>query len=247
MNRFRAIFNEMKKRFNDEDRDDILIPQNPFRKYAWPQVLETKKRALTIEQIKKIRDMELDKHRTVARDAFMLSLYLAGMNTVDLYTATNCKDGRITYNRTKTATRRKDAALISIRVFPETQKLLDIYRDHSRVFDFYKRYKSAMQFNHIVNLYLKEIGRSVGIEDLEFGAARASFATLARNTCGVSKWDIHESLNHVDPSISITDIYIKKDWSVVDNTIQKVLNALKEETPTPVLQVVRDSKESLSA
>jgi hypothetical protein len=104
-----------------------------------------------------------------------------------------------------------------------------------------------MQFNHIVNLYLKEIGRSVGIEDLEFGAARASFATIARNNCGISKYDIHESLNHTDSATAIDDIYILRDFSVVDRVVQAVLNALKEETPTPVLQVVRDSKESLSA
>jgi hypothetical protein len=170
------------------------------------------------------------------------------MNTVDLYTATNCKDGRITYNRTKTATRRKDAALISIRVFPETQKLLDIYRDHSRVFDFYKRYKSAMQFNHIVNLYLKEIGRSIGIEDLEFGAGRASFASIARNHCQMSKWDVHESLNHVDSATAIDDVYILRDFSVVDRVVQAVLNALRDNQSTPsVLRIVGDTEISESS
>jgi hypothetical protein len=57
--------------------------------------------------------------------------------------------------------------------------------------------------------------------------ARFSFASIARNDCGISKDDIHEALNHSDPSMKITDIYIKKDWSVIDSVVRRVLDVIK--------------------
>jgi hypothetical protein len=57
--------------------------------------------------------------------------------------------------------------------------------------------------------------------------ARFSFATIARNDCGISKDDIAMALNHRDQTLTVTDGYIKKDWAIVDKTIQTVLKRIK--------------------
>ena len=77
MRTFKALFNKMSNALNDEERGEIAVPFNPFKKYKMPQVPVTEKRALTIEQIRKIRDVELTRKRDImARDVFMLSFIL---------------------------------------------------------------------------------------------------------------------------------------------------------------------------
>lgn len=52
--------------------------------------------------------------------------------------------------------------------------------------------------------------------------ARHSFATIARNDCGVSKDDISMCLTH-SSGLDITDRYIEKDWKIIDRVQHKVL------------------------
>ena len=52
--------------------------------------------------------------------------------------------------------------------------------------------------------------------------------TIARNDCRVSKDDVALALNHVDEGNRVTDIYIAKDWRIVDEVQDKVLKKLKE-------------------
>ena len=58
---------------------------------------------------------------------------------------------------------------------------------------------------------------------ITFYWARHSFATIARNKCGISKDDIAEELNHVDMEQLTTDIYIEKSWATIDNVQEAVL------------------------
>lgn len=102
----RAIHNQAKVDFNDEDSGTIRIPLSPFKKL--PKVPVSRKRALEINQVKKIAKLEYSKIRqpgnsrfNLAKDIFLLSFALVGMNTVDLYECDLYKDGRITYQRKK--------------------------------------------------------------------------------------------------------------------------------------------------
>lgn len=44
----------------------------------------------------------------------------------------------------------------------------------------------------------------------------------------MSKDDVALALNHVDEGNRVTDIYIAKDWRIVDEVQEKVLKKLKE-------------------
>lgn len=91
---------------------------------------------MTVEQIQTIANLEYTKilqpgtnRFNFAKDVFLLSFGLIGMNAIDLYNCTDYRNGRITYQRIKTKERRIDKAEISIKVEPEYQALVDKYRD----------------------------------------------------------------------------------------------------------------------
>lgn len=236
LNRMRAIHNRAKREFNDEDAGIIRIPNSPFSHIDFPKLPASRKRALTVEQIQAIANLDYSiimqpgtNRYNFARDIFLLSFGLIGMNAVDLFTCTDCKDGRITYQRTKTKERRLDKAEISIKIEPEIQALVDKYRDPTgeRVFKFYKMYSSIDTLSAAINKGLKKIGNLLGIDDLEFYAARHSWATIAANDAGVDKYTVHTALNHVDDSMRVTDIYIRKSWDPIDKANRKVMDLMK--------------------
>jgi integrase len=74
---------------------------------------------------------------------------------------------------------------------------------------------------------LKQIGNIVGADDLEFYAARHTWATIASNSAGVDKYTIHTALNHVIQEMKVTEMYIKKDWQVIDKANRTVLDYVK--------------------
>lgn len=68
----------------------------------------------------------------------------------------------------------------------------------------------------------------IGLSEVTFYWARHTFANVARNKCRMSKDDIALALNHVDEGNRTTDIYIAKDWKIVDDVQRKVMEKLKE-------------------
>lgn len=237
----RAMYNRAKKEFNDEEAGIIRIPFSPFNKVEIPKPSLSRKRALTVEQLRKLSEIPYTtilqpgvNRFNFAKDVFLLSFMLVGMNAVDLYTATDCNGGRITYQRTKTRNRRADNAEISIKLEPEVMALFEKYRDPSgqRVFKFYKLYSSMDTFCAALNKGLKKLGDIIGVDDLEFYAARHSWATIANNDAGVDKYTVHEALNHVDETMRVTDIYIRKNWERIDKANRAVLDLLQLNLPS---------------
>jgi integrase len=236
LSRIRAMHNRAKKEFNDEDAGIIRIPNSPFAHIDMPKQPVPEKRALTLDQMKRLVKLPYKdspypntNRYNFALDMFILSFALVGMNAVDLYNCTDCKDGRITYERTKTKNRRADRARISIKIQPEIQALIDKYRDPSgqRVFKIYRMYSSMSTLHHALSAGLSKIAEDLGIEELDFYAARHTWATLAQNNAGIDKWTVHTALNHVDDNTRITDTYIKKSWEPIDKANRKVLNLVK--------------------
>lgn len=232
----RAIHNLAKQEYNDEDSGVIRIPLSPFKKL--PKVPSSRKRALEINQVKKIASLGYtciqqpgNNRFNLAKDVFLLSFALVGMNAVDLYECDLYENGRITYQRKKTRNRRDDKAEISIKVEPEIEKLVEKYRDPDgkRVFCFYHSYSSVDAFSAALNKGLKKIEKLIKVNDLEFYAARHSWATIARNDADVDKYTVHTALNHVSEDMKATDIYIKKSWDPIDRANRKVLDLVKLE------------------
>ena len=219
----RHLYREAMREYNTDHEQ--IISNDPFVRYKVPrQQLKKGVRALSLEDFLKVYDYQgkPGSRAQLARDCFVLSFCLMGMNSVDMYNCTDCVDGVIRYNRTKTKGRRSDNAYIEVRIHPLIKELVNKYKGYSRVFNFHKRYSSSETFNANLNKGLKIVGEYVGIKDLEFYQARHTFATLSRNLMRFSKSDVDEALNHVG-TLDIADVYIKKDFSIINENNFKLI------------------------
>ncbi len=227
------IFRDARDYYNDEDSGIIRI-KHTLKKYNPPRQNVSKKRALTVEQIRTIFNMDYDNlmnkgltsRHDLALDCFKLSFCLMGMNSADMHSADTLKDGHIIYNRKKTRNRRSDGAEMRIRISAYISDLVEKYKDKDgkKVFNFYKRFKGECDLNRAINIGLKEIGAEIGIENLQFYSARHSMATIAINNVGINKWLVNEMLCHTDESMKVTDLYITKDFTPINNANKQLLD-----------------------
>lgn len=230
----RHLYSEAQKYYNKPDKGLIRIPHTPFEYFKIPKQEATRKRALQPQQIKAIWNLPYQNvykgvshtcRPDLAKDCFILSFCLMGINSADLYSAIELKGDRLTYFRTKTKDRRLDKAKMVVVVPEMATPIIEKYRDPKgeRIFNFYRFYRDHKAFNKALNKGLKEIGKLLNIDDLEFYAARHSWATIALNKCKVDKYTVHAALNHVDESMRVTDIYIERDFENENKANAKVV------------------------
>ena len=133
---------------------------------------------ISVEDMRKIRDYTptLKKH-IVARDIFLLSYYLGGINMVDLLAVDFRNIKILEYVRHKSRNTKQSDKRISFTIQPEAQAIIDRYRSRNGKLDF--GYKFAYKnFVCYVNNALKEIAITL---DLDIGrkicyySARKSF------------------------------------------------------------------------
>lgn len=255
------LFKVMRNEYNDYDVDDVQI-KDTMASYTPPRRPIAEKRALTVGQIRAIMQAPAvtgDKVRDMARDSFILSFALLGMNSVDLYECDACKNGRtIVYNRRKVTTRRADKATMEVDVPEEVMPVYLRNKGKKNVFRFAEMYSGERNYNKHLNEGLKVLAAEInGINytalrkqatstkqklselldkayesipepvlprRLQFYAARHSMATIAVNDCGISKYVVNDMLNHVDSSLIITELYIKKDFRQVNDANRKLLS-----------------------
>lgn len=230
----RTIHNLAKLEYNDEDLGIVRIPLSPFTKYKVPPIPKTKHRTITVEQMQQIIDLPYKKHVrgggdpvfNLAKDVFILSFALLGMNSADFYDASVISGNIVTYQRVKTRSRRDDQAEMKVRIEPELKKLFDKYADPTgeKVFNFHNRYKNADIFNKMLNDGLKEIGKIIKVDGLQFYHARHTMATLANNKAGVDMYRVDEMLNHSDSTMKLARVYIERDYTVLWDAYRKVLD-----------------------
>ena len=219
----KKLFNEAKKKYNKKEKNLILIPNSPFMELEIPKQEATRKRAISADIIKKLwklpyKDMKKGYkstcHYNLAKNCFILSFCLMGINSADLYNATKMEGYTIVYNRTKTKDRRLDKAQMKVDIPRLILPLVEKYKDKTgkRLFNFYQYYADEKDFNKAINYGLKEICTILEIDDLEYYAARHSWATIALNKAGIDKYIVHAALNHIDDAMKVTDIYIERDF-----------------------------------
>lgn len=215
MSNLRQLFNACKIKYNDDDAGVIIVRNNPFARYKIKPTRNRRVRHVSVDELISLFKTEPTTCRQqLAKDMYIISFCMCGMNSVDIFkNDLIVRDGRISYNRSKTKGKRDDEAFFSIQVPEIVVPLLDKYRGKLS-----KRYANELNFNKALNKGLSQLGLSS-----TFYGARHTFATIARNDCGFSKDDVAEALNHVDHGLKVTDGYIAKDWSVVDRVQSAVL------------------------
>ncbi|MEM6895706.1 MAG: site-specific integrase [Bacteroidota bacterium] len=172
------------------------------------------KRALPIDAIRKIAELDLEKDTALFRDRniFMMSFLLNGMSYVDMahLKLSNIVDGRIRYSRKKTD------EPYNIKIHDQLKPLLHYFtrgkKRNDYLLDVVKSDNPIESYNQIVwarkryNDNLKKLAELSGIEEnITSYAARHSFASSA-NDMGIPLTAISQMLGH--KRISTTQAYL---------------------------------------
>ena len=229
MRNIRAIFKHAhKKKILSKDFypfDDFTIKNE-----------ETEHRNLSLEDMRTIRDYDVESHQERYRDLFMLLFYLIGINVVDVLHAERIKNGRLEYRRAKTG------KIYSIKVQPEAMRIINKYPGEKYLLNFLDTYTDYKDFRKRFNKNLQEIGPSEWIDKkiktgrivkkkvkypifpyLSSYYARHTWATFAAEL-DIPDKTIKMALGH--GSSSVTDRYINFNMKKVDEANRKVIDYL---------------------
>jgi integrase len=200
--------------------DEEVIGQDvyPFRRMSI-KFEKGPSKALTVEQLKGIRDMDgLSGLQLLARNAFMLSFCLIGINNGDMYHLKELgADGRIRYSRAKTHRQ------YNIKVEPEAMAMIEVLRGQKALVCLADRYANTAAVNLQLNKALKHIGDKLGIRGLTMYHARHTWATIAAGI-DIPKETIAAALGH--GGSTVTDTYISFDAKKIDEANRRVLDAV---------------------
>ncbi|MCD8296616.1 MAG: site-specific integrase [Prevotella sp.] len=204
--------------YNRAVKNGLTEQHNPF-KYVYTGIARTVKRALSLKDIKQIKNLDLSKKPTMdfARDMFMFSFYTRGMSFIDMayLKKRNLHNGILSYYRRKTGQQ----------MLIKWEKCMqDIIDKYSIVHSDYllpiikksngerQQYRNAL---HLINNKLKEISVLAGFEtNLTMYVSRHSWASAAKNK-NIPISIISEGMGH--NSERITQIYLASlDTSLID-------------------------------
>ena len=194
MRNLRAIYNRAVEK-------DLTVQRSPF-KYVYTGIDKTVKRAIPLEEIRRLRELDLTKRKK------------------------DLQNGILSYRRQKTGQQlfiKWEKPMQEIINRYDTQGspyLLPIIRDLEA--DGRKQYKKTA---HLVNLKLKKLGMQLGLSiPLTTYVARHAWASIAKSK-NVALSVISEAMGH--DSENTTRIYLASlDTSLVDKANSLILNSL---------------------
>lgn len=193
--------------------DDEHISCYPFRRFKIKHE-ETKKRSISVEQMRAIRDVELPDWQVKYRDCFLLMFYLIGINIADLSKLQVIEEGRINYVRSKTHKK------YSIKVEPEAQELIDKYKGDKHLLCWFDNIADYRHFSSRLNLNLAEIGNKLGIANLTTYVSRHTWSTIASDI-NIPHDVIAKALGH---HTTVTDTYIRFNYDKVDKANREIID-----------------------
>lgn len=215
--------------YNHAVEQDVIENRSPFKR-VYTGIGKTVKRALPLEVIKKIKQLDLSMYPQLvfARDMFMMSFYLRGMSFVDMsfLRKSDLRNGYLTYRR------RKTNQLLTIAWKKEMQAILDRYPDNksdyllpiikTKGINERCAYRNA---GYTINRNLKRIAELIDLDfPLTLYVARHSWASGAK-AMGIPVSVISEGMGH--DSENTTLIYLASlDTSLVDNANDIIIDSL---------------------
>ncbi len=214
---------------NRATEQDFEVPRNPF-KHVYLGVDKTLKRAVSLDVVRQIRDIDLSGHPSLdfARKVFMFAFYTRGMSFVDIafLKKSDLNNGIITYSRRKTRQQ------LMVRVEPETWKLIDSFGENKTAFllpilndgiaDTQQQYENAY---FRINRNLQKVGRILGLETkLTLYVARHAWASIAHSN-HVALSTISKAMGHNSEKTTI--IYLQSlDTASVDKANSDIIRMI---------------------
>lgn len=205
------------------------VPRNPFR-HVYTGVDKTVKRAVSLDVIRQIRDIDLSWHPSLdfARKVFMFAFYTRGMSFVDIVflKKSDLQNGVLTYSRRKTRQQ------LTVRIEPETWRLISSFGESKTTFllpilndeapDLEHQYENAY---FRINRNLQKVGRMLGLETkLTLYVARHAWASIAHSN-HVALSTISKAMGHNSEKTTI--IYLQSlDTASVDKANSDIIRMI---------------------
>lgn len=219
----------LKAVYNRAVEDGLVEQQHPF-KSVYTGVEKTLKRALPLNDIRRIKglNLSLKPNLNFARDMFLFCFYTRGMSFIDMayLRKKDLQNGILSYRRRKTGQQ------LFIKWEKCMQEILDKYPINGTEYllpiitkrdkDYRHQYANEL---HRVNNLLKKIGKLLNLPiPLTMYVGRHSWASIAKSR-NVPISVISEGMGH--DSENTTQIYLASlDTSVVDKANKKILDLL---------------------
>lgn len=217
--------------YNKAVRQKLIEQQHPFTD-VYTGIDRTRKRAVSESIIAQLHRLELEEDSPIAlcRDMFIFSYCTRGMAFVDIayLRKENLQNGMICYAR------RKTGQLLSVRIEPGIQRIIDRYASRERPYLFpllsstdavmaYGEYQVALNtYNRFLGRLSKMLGSGVKLTSY---TSRHSWATAARNH-NVPISVISQGMGHT--SEQTTQIYLAMlENSVIDDANHGIIGCLE--------------------
>lgn len=219
----------LKAVYNRAVEDGLTEQRHPF-KSVYTGVEKTMKRALSLNDIRRIKglDLSLKPNLDYARDMFLFCFYTRGMSFIDMayLKKKDLQNGILSYRRQKTGQQlfvkweKPMQEIVDKYDTVSTPYLLPVIKDMNA--DARRQYKNAA---HLVNDKLKKLGVRLGLDiPLTSYVARHGWASIARSR-NIPLATISEAMGH--DSEKTTRIYLASlDTSSVDKANSQILKAL---------------------
>lgn len=217
-----------------------------YAKYDIPPFYDYKEKipvardiALSLDQLREVRDMEITgKWEQCARDIFMLSFYMCGMNLVDLLEQDWSKQ-YVKFIRVKTRSRRNPNEQTEFSIQPEARAIIDKYICEDGKLRFYGR-ETKKSIQHITDDYIRKIRKELGIDKMVYYSARKTFSQLANELMikdTVIEYCIGDAPSNPRRALNF---YIKINKRIADRAIRKVFDAVASDKSLEQLMIEAD-------
>lgn len=225
MRAIRSAWYHAEKELND-DSGKGPVQGIPWKRYQLPKTdeRESKEKALTVDQLRMLANLELDNESQLGRtrNTLMLSFCLVGMSTVDLYNIDEVTDGCYSYERTKLVRKRT----IEVQIEPEAARYMELLKGKTHILNLREHYTSDHRsMTRAMLRCCKVLAQKIGVtEDFSPQWMRHTWASIARNDCRISMDDVAFCLGHKTMDKRVTDVYLKEDHSIRHEVNRKVLD-----------------------
>lgn len=220
---------QIKARVNEAIKLGIMrCSEHPF-KYTKIPTPEPRDLDISVEAVKKIINVDVShsKQLSLAKDMFLLSFYLGGMNYADLIEI-DFSGESINYVRKKSSDHKVKNRKITIGICPEAAAIIHKYIGKNGILEF--KYKfSTGNMQRYINKCLVLLARELNINNkhLTYYSARKTFAQFAAEI-GIPYPIIEYCLGHsIKTNITINS-YVRVKQHQADAAIRRVIDYIND-------------------
>lgn len=207
------------------NRKYVSYDVNPFDEYKTRNSI-IRDCVVPVDVIRKIRNYKPNTFcEQRAKDCFMLSFYLAGMNLADLMELDFSGDN-VSFIRVKTIRRRTDNIKTEFTIQPEAREIINKYIDKNGRLKFSLSRKdiSKQTISGNISINMKVLAKSVGYDGkLIFYSARKTFAQLSF-LHNVQERVIAYCIGDSIKKNEVMSHYVSANKQLADECIRKVLD-----------------------